>query len=262
MTRRRWSRAVLAVAAAFPLVVLQPGVAQAAGNAKAYKLMSQTTTADPIARWNPCAGPIDYRVNLTRAPKNSLTEVKQAFTAVAGATGLTFRYAGTTTAIPAAAKGYNATYPAGTEIVIAWVTPGVHSSMLPKTTYTAGMGGYSSWSSYTASGGRAWSIAEGRVVLNATLTARMPRGFGAGAGGTTGRPEAGRQERRLSLQPEPQSLRDTRRSGFCGLKRLAHSLRWPAHPPQPLPTAGFPLQLGRSGARGTPARANRSSTIE
>jgi hypothetical protein len=186
MTRRRWSRAVLAVAAAFPLVVLQPGVAQAAGNAKAYKLMSQTTTADPIARWNPCAGPIDYRVNLTRAPKNSLTEVKQAFTAVANATGLTFRYAGTTTAIPAAAKGYNGTYPAGTEIVIAWVTPGVQSSMLPKTTYTAGMGGYSSWSSYTASGGRAWSIAEGRVVLNATLTARMPRGFGAGAGGTTG----------------------------------------------------------------------------
>ncbi|MEV4344004.1 hypothetical protein AB0J83_05955 [Actinoplanes sp. NPDC049596] len=182
----RWSRAAVAIAAALPLVVLQPGVAQAAGNAKAYKLLSQANGAGPIARWNPCAGPIDYRVNLTRAPKNSLTEVQTAFTNVAQATGLTFRYAGTTTAVPAANKGYSGTYPAGTEIVIAWVTPGVQSSMLPKTQTTAGMGGYMARTAYTASGAQAWGMTEGRVVLNATLTAKMARGFTAGRNGTTG----------------------------------------------------------------------------
>ncbi|MEU8817842.1 matrixin family metalloprotease [Actinoplanes sp. NPDC048796] len=182
----RWSRAVFAVVAALPLIVMQPGVAQAAGNAKAYKLLSQTDGKGPVARWNPCAGPIDYRVNLTRAPQNSLPEVKTAFANVAKATGLTFRYAGTTAAIPAATKGYSGVYPAGTEIVIAWVTPGVHSSMLGKTTSTAGMGGYMARGAFTASGAQAWAVTEGRVVLNADLTKKMARGFAAGQGGTTG----------------------------------------------------------------------------
>ncbi|GAA0475987.1 hypothetical protein Ade02nite_42270 [Paractinoplanes deccanensis] len=182
----RWSRAAFAIAAALPLVVLQPGVAQAAGNAKAYKLMSQTGGRGAVARWNPCAGPIDYRVNLARSPKSSLPEVKQAVANVAKATGLTFRYAGTTSAVPAANKGFSGTYPAGTEIVIAWAAPGVQSSMLPRTTTTAGMGGYLARSAYTASGAPAWSMSQGRVVLNAAIAARMARGFGAGRGGTTG----------------------------------------------------------------------------
>ena len=68
----RWSYPLAALGALLPLVVLPPAAAQAAaGNAKAYTLASQVNGKGPVARWNPCAGPIDYRVNLAghrRAP--------------------------------------------------------------------------------------------------------------------------------------------------------------------------------------------------
>jgi hypothetical protein len=180
-------RVLLLLATVSTLVVAQPGVAMAAaGSAKAYAFMSQSHGDDLIARWNPCAGPLDYRVNLARAPKNSLAEVKTAFSRISAATGLTFRYAGTTDVIPQANKGYKGTYPAGTEFVISWATPGRHSKWLPSGSRALGMGGGAWQTAFTVSGGRALKMVEGSVVLNATALKSMARGFGAAPGGTTG----------------------------------------------------------------------------
>ena len=98
--------------------------------------------------------------------------MKQAFAAVAKATGLTFRYAGTTTVIPKAKKGYPGTFPTGTDIVIAWATPGVQSTMLPKSNGAAAMGGYDAVNAYTASGADAWNIYAGSVVVSAPMSPR------------------------------------------------------------------------------------------
>jgi len=186
MSRSRWTRPLILISAALPLVIVQPVAARAAaGSAKAYTLTAPFTKGVTAVRWNPCA-PIDYRVNPARSPKSSLPEVKRAFAAVHQATGLTFRYAGTTTAVPDAKKGYNAVFPAGTEIVIAWATPDVQSRMMPKTATIAGMGGWSGVSGYTATGGAANIITRGQIVLNASLTRTMARGFAARPGGTTG----------------------------------------------------------------------------
>src|SRR5690348_8932066 len=48
-----------------------------------------------IARWNPCA-PIPWQVNLTGAPRGALRVVSAAVHRVALASGLRFRYVGTT----------------------------------------------------------------------------------------------------------------------------------------------------------------------
>ena len=181
-------RALLLITTVAALVTALPGVAQAAaaGSARSFAFMSQTNGAGLIARWNPCGGAIDYRVNLDRAPKNSLPEVKTAFARIAAATGLTFRYAGATTVIPQATKAYNGKYPAGTEIIIAWVNPGTHSKWLPSGARALGMGGGAWQTAYTATGGAALRMVEGSVVLNAPAVKSMSRGFGAAKGGTTG----------------------------------------------------------------------------
>ncbi|SDT57575.1 matrixin family metalloprotease [Actinoplanes derwentensis] len=180
-------RVLVMLAAISSLVVAQPGVAMAAaGSAKSYAFMSQSDGSGPVARWNPCGGAIDYRVNLDRAPKNSLPEVKTAFSRISAATGLTFRYAGTTSVIPQAEKGFNGTYPAGTEVVISWVTPGKHSKWLPSGARALGMGGGSWQSAYTGTGADALRMVQGAVVLNAPAVGKMKRGFGAANGGVTG----------------------------------------------------------------------------
>ncbi|MEV0898268.1 matrixin family metalloprotease [Actinoplanes sp. NPDC049802] len=180
-------RVLVLLAAVSSLLLAQPGVAMAAaGNARSYAFMSQANGDRLIARWNPCGGAVDYRVNLDRAPKNSLAEVRTAFARIATATGLSFRYAGTTSVIPQAQKGYNGEYPAGTEIVVAWATPGKHSRWLPAGTRSLGMGGGSWQTAYTPSGGDALMMVTGAVVLNATGVKSMARGFGAHGGGTTG----------------------------------------------------------------------------
>ncbi|MFI5935068.1 M66 family metalloprotease [Actinoplanes sp. NPDC051494] len=165
-------------------LALQPGVAHAAaaGNPKAYAFLSGSKI---IARWDPCT-PIDYRVNLARAPKGSLAEVRTAVSRVAAATGLTFRYAGATTVIPGAKSGYNDNYPDGTEMVFAWVVAGKHSTLIPKGSGAAGVGGGWWHSGYTAGGGPALIMDQGQIALNTAYTDRMARGFGKKAGGTTG----------------------------------------------------------------------------
>ena len=141
-----------------------------------------------IARWNPCSGPIGYRVNLARAPRGALADVQGAVARVAAASGLRFRYLGTTSVIPSSSDGGSA-YPAGTSLVVAWARPG-QSRMLPVARPGAArplaMGG-ASWVTGRVDGrGRAWGeVVEGAVVVDATQHPQP--GFGAAARGTRGR---------------------------------------------------------------------------
>jgi hypothetical protein len=66
-------------------------------------------------RFNPCAT-VTYRVNA--GPPNALADVNAAIARVHEATGITFRYLGTTNAVPTTASGM----PAGTNLVVAWTT--------------------------------------------------------------------------------------------------------------------------------------------
>ncbi|MEV6596165.1 hypothetical protein AB0M36_04775 [Actinoplanes sp. NPDC051346] len=145
--------------------------AKAPGNRKAY-----ATMGDPIARWNPCAA-IGYRFNPARAPKGALKDLKGAIRRVSKASGLRFVYRGKTNAVPHAKAGYNPDYPANTQLVVAWVTPGKQSEWLPKDG-PAGVGGPAWTTGYTAKGKKVGHIRWAGVVLNTRVTVKG--GFGAG----------------------------------------------------------------------------------
>ena len=141
-----------------------------------------------IARWNPCSGPIGYRVNLARAPRGALADVQGAVARVAAASGLRFRYLGSTSVIPGSADSGPA-YPAGTSLVVAWARPG-QSRMLPEAGPGAprplAMGGASWVTGRVDDRGRAWGeVVEGAVVVDATQHPQP--GFGAAVRGTRGR---------------------------------------------------------------------------
>lgn len=70
-------------------------------------------------RWDPCT-PITYRINAAQGPDHAIKAVRAAVNSLADATGLRLRYAGTTTAIPWARKGFRANHK-GTQLIIAFV---------------------------------------------------------------------------------------------------------------------------------------------
>ncbi|MEU7901297.1 hypothetical protein [Actinoplanes sp. NPDC049118] len=150
----------------------------ARGNPRAFAFLSRSKPTDPIARWNPCK-PINYRVNLDRSRAGALKDVKGAIQRIHQATGLRFVYRGATKVIPDAKRGYPGRYPADTDLVIAWASPGKHSTQIPKNAgRLAGRGGAAYLAAYTGTGERTAMYVKGLVVLNAAM--RLPAGFGAG----------------------------------------------------------------------------------
>lgn len=76
-----------------------------------------------VATWNPCGGPITWRLNLTAVldpaeRKAAASETRQAVDRISAATGLQFTYEGQTTFIPQPDKVGPA------QVVIAFVDPG------------------------------------------------------------------------------------------------------------------------------------------
>ena len=133
------------------------------------------------ARWNPCQV-IDYRVNPGASGKAGaarIADTKGAAYRLSKATGISFVYRGTTTAVPGK---QGSTYPTGTELVIAWAKPGT-SAWIPTpkrgTRAPAGMGGAMNLiRAYNTSALPVWKIAQGGVVLDSTLP--LAGGFGSG----------------------------------------------------------------------------------
>jgi hypothetical protein len=106
-------------------------------------------------RWNPCAGPIEWRYNPANAPAGASVEFFQAgFDYLAEVTGLQFRYAGTTTthpldnAAPGIVLGWYAmpgsvvgqAYPDGRNGVFSLGGIGLDSSASIPFTWTSGWG--------------------------------------------------------------------------------------------------------------------------
>lgn len=140
--------------------------------------------ASPPVRWDPCTV-VGYRVNVSGAPAGALADVKAAMAAASAATGVSFRYLGTTDLVPGTrSSSAPDPYPAGTDIVIAYTTPG-RSALLDESRDAIGVGGVFYTRATQSAGGKSWHQAvQGYVVLDST--ASLPGGFGSGR--TTGTP--------------------------------------------------------------------------
>jgi hypothetical protein len=116
-------------------------------------------------RWNPCV-PISYRVHPDHMPGASFKAVKWAFGQLSEATGLQFRYAGTTDFVPFRKNQATALFPANADIAIAWSTPTVVPII------KGGLAGYAT-ADWTSVGDGDPEYTEGRVVFD--LTAQLGR---------------------------------------------------------------------------------------
>ncbi len=140
-----------------------------AGTASSHRFMSS-----PRWLWDACRGPITWRFGTGNAPKGALNQVKGAFARVHAATGLDFRYLGTTDVTPKP-SGAPAS---GADLVIGWIG---RSAFTDQYGGAVGVGGATYYSSYRlANGDRVNRAAQGGVVLNAGFNDDLTNGFGSG----------------------------------------------------------------------------------
>ena len=125
-------------------------------------------------RWNPCHV-ITYRVNLKYAPANVMPDVREALRRITLATGLHFKYLGTTSWLPRADyKGW----PGTSNAVIAWSPRDPMAPSMQWGGFTAGRGGPST-GLYR---GKPW-WKKGWADFNSHDNADFPAGFGANSRG-------------------------------------------------------------------------------
>jgi hypothetical protein len=127
-----------------------------------------------VVRWDACAS-IRWTFNPKRAPKRGLAQVKAGVRRVEAATGLDFRYVGTTTQAPTpSGRGVR-----GAEVIIGWRTAGYKPFRAGD---TVGVGGNSYFLApyEEADGTRVRRAISGGVVLNAGMRRRLENGYGAG----------------------------------------------------------------------------------
>lgn len=149
-------------------------VAVGDGDARA---VSYLTT--PAVRWDPCTT-VGYRVNLAGAPDGALDDIRRAVTETSKATGVRYRYLGTTTVVPGATTtDLPEAYPSDTRLVIAYTTPS-RSKFLGKGTDMLGVGGVFYDLTPVKVGRASWFRAlQGYVVLDSRRD--LPGGFGSGS---------------------------------------------------------------------------------
>jgi hypothetical protein len=116
-------------------------------------------------RWNPCV-PISYRVNPDHMSGASFKAVKWAFGQLSEATGLQFRYAGTTDFVPFRKNQATDLFPSDADIAIAWSTPTVVPII------KGSLAGFAT-ADWISVGDGDPEYTEGRVVFD--LTARLGR---------------------------------------------------------------------------------------
>ena len=172
---RRQLRPVVVLAAAASLTAqVNPVSAATLGSPTSYRV---ATVQNPVlqrtevVRWNPCAV-IGYRVNAALGGRQALADVQTAVARLSSASGLQFRYLGSTTYVPTAGR---APLP-GAPLVIAWAKPGTTSHL------STGEVGHGGWRATTTATGR-YRITSGYVVVRAGA----PLALGFGPGVTRGR---------------------------------------------------------------------------
>ncbi len=123
-------------------------------------------------RWDPCLV-IRWRYNPAGGYAGSLADVSRAFARVAGATGLRFKYVGTTELVPA--SGVRAP---DADVVVGWAGTEVAA-------FQRGAVGLGGNTMYPISGRDvAYEVAHGFILFN--RTARLPLGFAASGNPTWG----------------------------------------------------------------------------
>lgn len=123
-------------------------------------------------RWNPCAV-IPYKVNLTRSKKStSLADTQEAVRRISVATGIKFRYDGTSTQIPDETYGSNGT--SWAPLLIAWADD-AESTLLEANPDAVGLGGATSTHLPAAKYDTAVS---GLILIRASADAQLASGFG------------------------------------------------------------------------------------
>jgi hypothetical protein len=127
-----------------------------------------------VVRWDPCR-PVLWRFNPRRAPHHGLKQVKRGVRRVEAATGLDFRYAGTTSQNP----NPHGTNVRKAHVIIGWRTKHYRPF---RGTDTVGLGGNGYYlSAYQeADGTRVRRAVQGGVVLNAGMKDELRNGFGRG----------------------------------------------------------------------------------
>ncbi|MBU6213938.1 MAG: matrixin family metalloprotease [Actinomycetales bacterium] len=165
-----------------------PAGATTASYALSYQ--SLTSSSNVVMRWNPCQASIAYRVNLAQAASTStgraaaLKDVKGAIARLSTATGIHYRYLGTTTRIPTGVDWWRNTGDA--ELIVAWVnqsSSAYRTSLLLRDSrgWLSGTAGWQSWRWGAFNGQPAGAaIVRGYVVLNAAQRSQYAAGFGAG----------------------------------------------------------------------------------
>jgi hypothetical protein len=156
-----------------------PVAATARGSASSYSL---SYSGGRVVRWNPCRV-IHYRVNLARAPRGALPDIKTAVARVTSASGLRFHYDGRTTTIPRSTYGKSVN-PAKTssQLIIAWAAPGKgtgRTDLLSSDPHEVGVGGYRAYSWTNGSSVHRMRILRGFVVISTRFN-KLRGGFGTG----------------------------------------------------------------------------------
>ncbi len=140
-----------------------------AGNASSHAFMSS-----PRWVWDSCRGPITWKLSTGNAPGGGLKQVKGALARVHAATGLDFRYLGTTDVAPKPSGVPGS----GADLVIGWIGRRAFSEQHGG---AVGVGGATYYSNYRlANGDRVNRAAQGGVVLNAGFNDDLANGFGSG----------------------------------------------------------------------------------
>jgi hypothetical protein len=137
-----------------------------------YAFMATNVDGTP-ARFDPCT-PISWTVNLSEAPPGGFDLVKQAIDQYAAATGLQFKYVGTTALMPQTSWGSVASpgFTGWPPLAIAWAKRGESDLLDGK---EAGMGG-PLW--VEGSGNVPKVLVSGRAVIDVDATKGLPVTFG------------------------------------------------------------------------------------
>jgi matrixin len=184
MTRNRTTvGAVLVALLATVAAVVVGGVFSSsaqAGTGPAKYHLSRTklaSGASVVTRWNPCQRAITYQVNLSGLPAAKraamLAQVRLAFTKLAAADGLRYRYTGVTSFVPM--KNNLTTAPA--EIVVAAVAKA--KTDLDMGENSVGFGGIQ-WATWSGGSGEGAVVVRGYVVLSPAGMTMLKPGFGKG----------------------------------------------------------------------------------
>ena len=129
----------------------------AAGSATSWAPFSTTARY----RMDPCRV-VGYRVDLALAPAGALADVKSAIARVHQASGITFRYLGSTKATPPSLTAW----PADTTLVVGWARPAQTTWNMTGT--TLGFGGPVRWISADDAAGPVRRVAQAGVLLDST----------------------------------------------------------------------------------------------